>query len=220
VADNLRVTEIMYNAQDPNEEFIELANTGPESINLNLVSFTDGIDFTFPSLELAADEHVVVVRDRNTFEARYGGAVNIAGQYSGNLNNASERITLRDAIGRTILGFDYKDGWRSITDGEGFSLTVIDPANPDPDTWDSKASWRASAYTGGSPGHDDSGIIPEPGAVVINELLAHSHADATDWIELYNTTAVPVDIGGWFLSDSDDDPFRFEIAGGWISDGG
>ena len=216
VADNLRVTEIMYNAQDPNEEFIELANTGPENINLNLVSFTDGIDFTFPSLELAADEHVVVVRDRNTFEARYGGAVNIAGQYSGNLNNASERITLRDAIGRTILGFDYKDGWRSITDGEGFSLTVIDPANPDPDTWDSKASWRASAYTGGSPGHDDSGIIPEPGAVVINELLAHSHADATDWIELYNTTAAPVDIGGWFLSDSDDDPFRFEIARGTI----
>ena len=64
---------------------------------------------------------------------------------------------------------------------------MTDPTNPDPSSWDAKDSWRASAYTGGSPGRDDSGIIPDPGAVVINELLAHSHDMASDWIELYNT---------------------------------
>jgi len=214
VAENLRITEIMYNPQDPNEEFIELANTGDETINLNLVSFSDGIDFTFPSYELAADEHVVIVRNRNIFEARYGTNVNIAGEYSGSLNNAGERITLRDAAGRAILDFDYKDGWRSITDGEGFSLTIIDPKNPDPDSWNRKDSWRASAYAGGSPGIDDSGMIPEPGAVIINELLAHSHDTAPDWIELYNTTNTSIDIGGWFLSDSGGELFKFEIASG------
>jgi hypothetical protein len=56
VADNLRITEIMYHPQEPNEEFIELTNVGAESINLNLASFTDGIDFTFPSVELAPGE--------------------------------------------------------------------------------------------------------------------------------------------------------------------
>ncbi|MBN2594923.1 MAG: lamin tail domain-containing protein [Sedimentisphaerales bacterium] len=226
VAENLRITEIMYNPIEPNEEFIELVNIGAETINLNLVSFTNGIDFTFGDIELAADEYIVVVGNQNTFKARYGNnstatGVNIAGQYSGRLNNAGERIELVDAIGRTILNFNYKDGWHSLTDGEDFSLTIIDPANNDLSSWDEKDSWRPSAYAGGSPGYDDSpqdgqahGIVPDPGAIVINEVLAHSHAEASDWIELYNTTGTTIDIGGWFLSDSNDNLFKYEIAAG------
>jgi hypothetical protein len=214
VAENLRITEIMYNPPEPNEEFIELTNIGTEAINLNLVSFTNGIDFTFPNVELASGQYIVVVQDRDAFEAKYGGNINIAGQYSGRLDNAGERITLEDAIGRTILDFSYKDGWRSITDGEGFSLTIIDPTNNDLSSWGEKDSWRPSAYAGGSPGYDDGGIVPNPGAVVINEILAHSHADASDWIELYNTIATAIDIGGWFISDSNENLFKYKIANG------
>jgi len=214
VAELLRITEIMYNPMDPNEEFIELKNIGAESINVNLVSFTNGIDFTFPSIELAAGEHVVVVQNRSVFEARHGTNVNIAGQYSGKLDNAGERIELQDAIGRTILNFRYENGWRSITDGDGFSLTIINPANSDLSSWSEKDSWRPSAYAGGSPGQDDSGIIPNPGAIVINEVLAHAHAEASDWIELHNTTGAAIDIGGWFVSDSQKDIFKYKIADG------
>jgi len=214
VAENLRITEIMYNPQDPYGEFIELKNIGTEAINLNLVSFTNGIDFAFPSLELAAGQHVIVAQDRNAFRARYGTAIKIAGQYSGRLDNAGERITLADAIGRTILDFHYEDGWHSVTDGEDFSLTVINPVNPDPNSWDEKDSWRPSVYAAGSPGQNDSGILPDPGDVVINEVLAHSHADASDWIELYNTTGTAVDIGDWFLSDSNDNLTKYKIANG------
>ncbi|MHC4436522.1 MAG: lamin tail domain-containing protein, partial [Planctomycetota bacterium] len=214
VAENLRITEIMYNPIDPNEEFIELMNIGAETINLNLVNFTNGIDFTFGGIELVAGEHVVVVRNNNVFNARYGTNVNILGEYSGKLNNAGERIEIQDAIGNTIQNFRYKDGWRSITDGEGFSLTIIDATNPDLSSWDEKDSWRPSAYVGGSPGQDDSSIVPEPGAIVINEVLAHSHAEASDWIELYNTTDTTIDIGGWFLSDSNDNLFKYKITNG------
>jgi hypothetical protein len=220
VADNLRITEIMYHPQvptdtsDPNEEYIELKNIGTETINLNLVSFTDGIDFTFPNIELATDEYIVVVQDRNAFEAQYGTDINIAGPYFGRLNNAGETIRLQDAIGRTIQEFSFEDGWWSLTDGEDFSLTIIEPTNPDLSSWDEKDSWRPSAYADGSPGQDDSGIIPNPGAIVINEVLAHSHADASDWIELYNTTGTAIDIGGWFLSDSNDNLFKYKIANG------
>jgi len=214
VADNLRITEIMYNPDDPNAEYIELKNIGAETINLNLVKFTDGVDFTFPNLEVSRGEFVVVVQDRSAFEARYGTAMDIAGEYSGRLNNAGERIRLQDAIGQTILDFDYKDGWRSITDGEGFSLTVIDPLSTDSYSWNEKDSWRASAYPGGSPGEDDSDIIPNPDSIVINEVLAHAHADAADWIELHNTTDSTIDIGGWFLSDSGSNPAKYRIASG------
>jgi hypothetical protein len=52
--------------------------------------------------------------------------------------------------------------------------------------------------------------------VVINELLAHSHAEAPDWIELHNVSSVPVNVGGWLLSDEKNDPGKFQIAPGTV----
>jgi len=52
--------------------------------------------------------------------------------------------------------------------------------------------------------------------IVINEVLAHAHAEAPDWIEIYNVSSIPVDIGGWFLSDAENDLQRYEIAAGTI----
>ncbi|MHC4214682.1 MAG: lamin tail domain-containing protein, partial [Planctomycetota bacterium] len=219
VEDNLRITEIMYHPlntndpNDPNTEYIELKNLGPESINLNLVRFTNGIDFTFPSVTLASGEHVLVVKDQNAFEAKYGTGRNVAGEYSGSLNNGGERIELEDPIGQTIHNFRYSDDWRENTDGVGYSLTIINPANSDPNSWDEKDSWRPSAYVNGSPGWDDTGILPNPGSIVINELLAHSDGYPNDWIELHNTTGGPIDIGGWFLSDNDSNLMKYKIQG-------
>jgi hypothetical protein len=47
--------------------------------------------------------------------------------------------------------------------------------------------------------------------IVINEVLAHAHAEASDWVELYNLSSSPVHIGGWFLSDNENDLDRYEI---------
>jgi len=157
VAENLRITEIMYHPQDtgdsndPNEEFIGLKNIGTETLNLNLVKFTNGIEFTFPDIDLTAGRYVVVVKDQQVFTARYGTDINVAGQYSGRLANDGERIRLADAVGQTILDFEYSDNWYRITDGKGYSLTIIDAVNTDPNSWNQKHSWRASAYRGGSP---------------------------------------------------------------------
>jgi len=220
VADNLRITEIMYNPKDtgnpddPNREFIELKNIGTQTLNLNLVRFTNGVDFTFPPLELAAGQYVLVIKDIEAFAARYGSDLNVAGEYSGSLNNAGERIELEDAAGRSILNFRYNDNWYDITDGMDFSLTIEDPTVTDPNRWNGKSLWRPSAVADGSPGRDDTGQLPALGEVVINELLAHSHAGAPDWIELHNTTDAAINIGGWFLSDSSADFMKYEIAAG------
>jgi hypothetical protein len=217
---SLRITEIMYNPQDtndpndPNKEYIELKNIGSGAINLNLVKFDKGIDFTFGPNTLAAGQYILVVRNKSAFEAKYGTGRYIAGQYTGSLDNSGERIRLLDAVGGTILDFDYKDGWRSIVDGDGYSLTIINPADSNVANWGKKDSWRASAYINGSPGWDDSGIVPNPGAIVINELLAHSHDTASDWIELRNTTANPINIGNWFLSDSDTNVMKYRFSSG------
>ena len=155
VAESLRISEIMYHPVDPNAEYIELLNIGSEPINLRLVSFTDGIDFTFGDVTLDPDAYALVVRDIAAFEACYGDESPVVGQYAGSLNNAGERIELQDAAGQTILAFRYKDGWYDLTDGEGYSLTVIDPLTADLATLDKKGAWRASGEPGGSPGYGD-----------------------------------------------------------------
>ena len=85
VAQNLRVSEIMYhpadtgNPNDPNTEFIELTNIAGQSINLNLVRFTDGIDYTFPSFQLPAGGYCLVVKDLTAFQAKYGSKLPVRG---------------------------------------------------------------------------------------------------------------------------------------------
>jgi hypothetical protein len=216
VAESLRISEIMYHPadtgdpNDPNAEFIELTNVGDETIDLNLVRFANGIDCTFPRFELPAEGYGLLVRDIAVFETRYGAGLPIMGRYSGNLSNAGEKIELVDAAGGIIQSFEYKDDWFDITDGPGFSLTVRDPRSAG--DLSNASAWRPSAYAGGSPGTDDSGQVPEPGSVVINELMANPAGGGSDWIELYNTTSHVISVGGWYLGDDADEPAKYEIA--------
>lgn len=48
---------------------------------------------------------------------------------------------------------------------------------------------------------------PAPGCVVVNEFLADPFGedDGREWIELHNTTDMPIDINGWILRDNGSD---------------
>ena len=60
----LRVTEIMFNpAGTGDDEFIEIQNISNETVQLEGVRFSDGIDFTFPPMELGAGEYAIVVQN-------------------------------------------------------------------------------------------------------------------------------------------------------------
>jgi hypothetical protein len=159
VAQNLRISELMYHPSDPNAEYIELTNVGEEAIDLNLVSFTDGIGFTFPRFNLAPEAYVLVVKDIAAFQAVYGMGLPITGSYSGSLSNSGERIKLEDAVGRTICDFEFSDDWYDITDGQGFSLTVAHPATMDPNALGDKDAWCPSFSVGGSPGSSDADLL-------------------------------------------------------------
>ena len=221
VAESLKISEIMYhpaetgNPDDPNTEFIELTNTGGKTINLNLVRFTNGVDYAFGSFELPVGGYCLIVRDIAAFEAKYGADLPVVGQYTGSLNNAGERVELTDAAGTIIHNFRFRDAWYDhLCDGPGFSLTVKEPSTAGVDNLDGKSPWRPSAQAGGSPGTDDSGQVPELGLIVINELLANSEGNTPDWVELHNTTGQAIDLGGWFLSDDSNDLTKYQIAAG------
>jgi len=106
VAESLRISEIMYHPadmddpNDPNTEYVELTNIGAETINLSLVSFANGIDFTFPSFELPAGDYCLVVKDAAAFEARYGPGFNVAANTTGSLATAGNASRCRTPSGR------------------------------------------------------------------------------------------------------------------------
>ena len=205
--DTLRITELMYHPAPPTGgyveddfEYVELQNTGTAPIDLTAVRFTQGITFTFPTMTLGAGQYVLVVKNQAAFESRYGTGRTIAGAYTtGTLDDGGEALRLEYYGGQVLQSFTYSDGWYPQTDGEGFSLTLRNPAQA-LTLWDSKDGWRSSRLSGGSAGTFDVDL--NPGSILINEVLAHQDTDPPgDWIELKNTTSSPVDLNGWYLSD-------------------
>ena len=232
----LAVTEIMYDPARPDAgtndndqfEFIELKNVGSHPLPLAGIRFTNGVEFTFTSTNaitnLGPGQYLVLVANRQAFLSRYPEVTNIAGEYLGHLSNAGDRLCLEGALQEPILDFRYETNWYPVTQGRGFSLVIRDENAPFL-TWTNPASWRASAAVGGSPGRADNVASSIP-PVVINEALTHEDPPETDRVELYNPTAGPADIGGWFLTDRPSQPFLYRIpdhtvipAGGyWVLD--
>lgn len=215
----LAITEIHYHPASPDAgsafeteqfEFVEVMNVGTQPINVVGAAFADGVEFTFPSLLLAAGERAVVVQDVAAFRSRYGDDITIAGQFSnGRLNNSGETLRLVDARGETlaIIAYDNVSPWPERADGHGASLEVVDPLLAD-GLLDAPSNWRGSSRVHGTPGAEPS----EEVGVVINEVLARTIVpDRLDAIEIWNSTTDAIDIGGWFLSDSNAPWRAFEI---------
>lgn len=185
VGDVLRITEVHYNpaaasnaelaagfVDSDDFEFLELTNIGAETIDLTGVTLDqvevegnmEGVDFAFGQDDgistLAPGASVLVVEDIAAFSFRYGDDLPVAGQWSGKLANDGETLTVR--VFETVAQqFTYSDEWYAATDGEGSSLELINPNNPDLASWSTKEAWRASSSIGGSPGGEgNAGPIP------------------------------------------------------------
>ena len=196
----LKITELMYNPGDGGAEYLELQNTGFQSLDVSGVYFSEGIVFTFPAdTMLAPGEYTVLIRDSDLsfFLDLYPG-VSIDGAYSGALSNGRETISLSDPQDNMFLTITYNDGfpWPAGADGQGFSLVIIDPQVK---MGGGASNWRASGELGGSPAQSD--IDPNNPVIFINEALTHTDAPQVDSVEIYNPTGDAVDIRGWFLTD-------------------
>jgi hypothetical protein len=167
------ISEIMYHPADatPAEEalgfsdesfeFVEITNIGNATIDLSGLRFTKGVDFDFLEgalTDIAPGARVLVVNNQAAFESRNGAGHPIAGEWEigDRLSNSGEQLKLSYGAGIPIRDFVYFDEspWSSAPDGNGFSLTLIDP-NSNPDHGD-PANWRPSVSQGGSPGDEDA----------------------------------------------------------------
>lgn len=167
------INEIMYHhgSRDPQYEFVELYNRSASPVSLAGWSFTDGVEYEFPSgAAIAAYAYAVVAADPQLLAAAYDNlvaGVNLFGPYTGRLDNHSERIRLslpaaeiNPATGKpypiTANEVTYCDGgrWPIWPDGRGASLELRDPFsdNDSPDAWaasdeSTNAQWQQFFFT-------------------------------------------------------------------------
>ncbi|RJP63369.1 MAG: T9SS C-terminal target domain-containing protein [Ignavibacteriales bacterium] len=162
--ESLKLTEIHYHPVDEiagqdtiddNElEFLELKNIGSAPVNLSGLSFAEGIDYTFPTgATFNQGEFIVLASNESQFNKRYGFLP--FGEYTNQLDNRGEKITLVSSSGDTVFSVKYNDKspWPEAADGGGYSL-VTKAINPGGDLNDAM-NWIASSAINGSPGQDD-----------------------------------------------------------------
>ena len=216
----LELTEIMYDPPNfgttngDQLEFVELKNTGTNTLNLSGLYFTNAMKFTFTNgTLLGPGQFFLIGRDATAFHTKYPG-VTLNGLYTGKLSNGGDTIILMQTNGSKVFSVAYNNTapWPVTPHGFGYSLVQKYPGISQAP--DSGAKWRASTQIGGSPGADDpASTIPE---VVVNEVLANSPSPLMDTIELYNPTASDVDISGWFITDDPTVPQKYKIPGNTI----
>jgi hypothetical protein len=136
-------------------EFFELVSTGGQTLSLGGVQIAGFADepYVFASgLSLAPGARIIVARTPATFQFVYGDGFNVAPDGFGprNLSNGGEQVMLLGPLGEVIQSFSFSNTspWPSGANGAGSSLEIIDPLGDAA----SPLNWRASAYSGGSPG--------------------------------------------------------------------
>ncbi len=209
---SVAVTEVMYNPHGGSRyEFIELQNREAVPVDLSLVA-TSGITYTVPSATiLGPGEFLVLARDAAAFGDRYP-QVRLGGVYDGKLANEGETITFAYPSGEMLLELTYDDEgyWPLAADGWGRSLVPLDPDGDQNDP----ENWRASTLVSGSPGAEDQ--PPPYRRVVVSEVLGASDWPLEDAIELHNLEDAPASVGGWYLSDDEDEPRKYRLPVGTL----
>jgi len=153
------INEIHYNGESNTavNEFVELHNTGSDSINISGWSFSDGVDFMFPpGSEIVAGGYAVVAERPSSILSQFGVAC--FGPYSQNFSNGGEQVTLSTSIGgAAVASFTYQDNlpWPTAADGSGYSLIPLILIDQADGTLNDGTHWRASTTLNGSPGGPD-----------------------------------------------------------------
>ncbi len=173
---NLIISEIMYDPAGPSEEeilagfdddsffeYLEIYNPTEITVDLNEVTFTDGIEFDFAGssiTSLAPGARALVVRNTAGSLMRYGNDLSalIAGEFANDsgLSGSGERIIMEGMTGVIAdITYDNKYPWPKSSNGDGPSLVYIS-GQSDPGL---ATNWRPSVATNGNPGSGDATIF-------------------------------------------------------------
>lgn len=159
-------------SEDDRDEWLELVNTGTNSVDLSGWRFTSGIRFQIPpGTHLNAGEFLVVAANAESFKARHPNVTNWVAGWTGRLSNSGQKIELRNGGDELVQNLEYADqgdwadripgpldsghrGWQwfSAADGFGASLERLQPRL----SGANGQNWKSSVGTNGTPGAPNS----------------------------------------------------------------
>ncbi len=156
----LIINEIMYNSPGTDEEWVELYNNTDATIDLENWKLLDN-DGTHTPVILPAG-YSIEAGGYFTIAVATGGDFPFTPDYDGTgnfaLNNSGDDVRLYNNSGILIdiVSFTDSDPWPTAPDGDGPTLSLIDP-----DTDNSlPQSWLESLEIGGTPGAENFPPIP------------------------------------------------------------
>lgn len=197
-------------------DWVELYNSGTKTINLSGLYVTDtenGIDTKYQIPEgktLPAGGYMVLIcSDDASLTGEYVHLGMKLSTDEGKDNNIYI-YSPQGVLVTTSAAFGFTSGIGS--DGHG-----LDAEKSYGRAQDGGSVWQVFGIP--TPGAPNSDL--KPGKLVINELMASndaSYADENgefdDWFEIYNSGDLPVDIGGWYVTDDLATPTKHQIPTG------
>ena len=217
------ITEIM---QDPASvadglgEWFEVHNPGDAVVDLNGWRFVDSGSDSFTvmgSVSIPAGGYAVLARHADpgidgglTVDYAYGTSMLLANSVDSIIayNPANVEVDRVEWDGGATWPNPRGRGRSMQVDGDA-DLASVD--NNDPNQWCRPSTVMANGDLG-TPGaaNDSCGPAPDPGTVVITEIMQDpaSVADGLgEWFEVYNPGNTPVDLNGWTFEDGNTDSF-------------
>ena len=173
----------------------------------------------------------------NSISGGLATAIGASVNFSGYITNRANFVqtTLPSSVSFAITtngGNDFSEA-DSVTELSGtgsydvFSIEVN--GEPTPVTWTGPNNWQITVPIGLGPnaltlsarnhhgvevGSYTITVTNTTAAILINEVLTHTDLPEVDAIELYNPNPIPMNIGGWYLTDKVSIPKKFRIPDG------
>jgi hypothetical protein len=184
----LRINEWLANPRPGDDDWFEIYNPNPQPVDLGLCFLSDAqTTHQLPALSFigaVTNAWQKFVADNNPG----AGADHVPFR----LGAAADQLGLANAGAVPIDVITFSNQQEEISEGrlpDGTGTIVRFPGTK-------------------SPGEPNFSALTN---VVINEVLTHSDLPLEDAIELHNPTASPVNVSGWWLSDSRNSPRRYQV---------
>ncbi len=191
-ANALRINEWMANPVAGEDDYFEIFNPGAQPVDISRFWLSDTIGTPLKH-QLPALSYIGVGQDA---------------------------FQLFIADGNTILGADHVNFSLRADPGEDLALTSSNLVSIDSLNFGTQSSGvsqgrlpdgaATKVFFTTTPTPGKSNFLPLNN-VVINELLAHTDPPLEDAVEVYNPTSEDVNISGWYLSDSQNNLFKWQI---------
>lgn len=194
-------TEINYkqHEQYPVDDWIELKNTGNDTIDLSHWRFSDeNLNNAFimeESTFILPQEKILFIEDTSSFlmyleqKGRFFGPLDFGFSASG------EKLMMSNEFGLELFSFEYSNEapWPEGASGTGFTIEILDEILD----MNLGENWSTNCFLG-TP-WQDSDVCIKADALLITELKYQSTPEeySGDWIEIKNISDKDINLMGW-----------------------